>query len=85
MIPAGLALALVRETGPLVTGLLVRVKEDLGTTLIVVTHNIPSARRIGDTLLFLHQGRVVARGTVAELDRSGHPLVRQFMRSEAGG
>ena len=65
--------------------LLVRVKEDLGTTLIAVTHNIPSARRIGDTLLFLHQGRVLARGTVAELDRSEHPLVRQFMRSEAGG
>ena len=65
--------------------LLVRVKQELGTTLIVVTHNIPSARRIGDTLLFLHQGRVLARGTVAELDRSEHPLVRQFMSSEAGG
>ena len=65
--------------------LLVRVKEDLGTTLIVVTHNIPSARRIGDTLLFLHQGRVLARGTVAEMDRNEHPMVRQFMRSEAGG
>ena len=65
--------------------LLVRVKEDLGTTLIVVTHNIPSARRIGDTLLFLHQGRVLARGTVAEMDRNEHPMVRQFMSSEAGG
>ncbi len=68
-----------------IDGLLVRVKEDRGTTLIVVTHNIPSARRIGDTLLFLHEGRVLARGSAAELDRSEHPLVRQFMRSEAGG
>ena len=65
--------------------LLVRVKQDRGTTLIVVTHNIPSARRIGDTLLFLHEGRVLARGTAAELERSEHDLVRRFMQSEAGG
>ncbi|MCY4601824.1 MAG: ATP-binding cassette domain-containing protein [Acidobacteria bacterium] len=65
--------------------LLVRVKRERGTTLVVVTHNIPSARRIGDTLLFLHEGRVLARGTAAELERSEHELVRQFMHSEAGG
>lgn len=65
--------------------LLVRVKRDRGTTLVVVTHNIPSARRIGDNLLFLHEGRVLARGTAAELERSEHELVRQFMQSEAGG
>ena len=65
--------------------LLVRVKRDRGTTLVVVTHNIPSARRIGDTLVFLHEGRVLARGTAAELERSEHDLVRQFMQSEAGG
>ena len=65
--------------------LLVRVKRERGTTLVVVTHNIPSARRIGDTLLFLHEGRVLARGTAAELERSDHELVRQFMHSEAGG
>ena len=65
--------------------LLVRVKHELGTTLIVVTHNIPSARRIGDTLVFLHEGRVLARGTAAQLESSEHSIVRQFMSSEAGG
>ena len=65
--------------------LLVRVKRELGTTLIVVTHNIPSARRIGDTLVFLHEGRVLARGTAAQLESSEHSIVRQFMSSEAGG
>ena len=65
--------------------LLVRVKHELGTTLIVVTHNIPSARRIGDTLVFLHEGRVLARGTAAQLEGSEHSIVRQFMSSEAGG
>jgi len=65
--------------------LLVGVKRDLGTSLVVVTHNIPSARRIGDTLLFLHQGQVLARGTAAELERSEHEIVRHFLTSESGG
>ena len=65
--------------------LLANTREERGTTLIVVTHNIPSARRIADTMIFLHEGRVLARGSVDDLERSGHGLVRRFMRSEAGG
>jgi phospholipid/cholesterol/gamma-HCH transport system ATP-binding protein len=64
--------------------LLVALKRQ-GTTLVVVTHNIPSARRVGDQLAMLHEGRVVASGTSAELDRSEHELVRAFMRSEGSG
>jgi phospholipid/cholesterol/gamma-HCH transport system ATP-binding protein len=56
-----------------------------GTTLVVVTHNIPSARHIGDELAMLHEGRIVARGTAEELDRSDHELVRAFMRSQGAG
>ena len=64
--------------------LLVALKEK-GTTLVVVTHNIPSARRIGDELAMLHEGRVIVRGPAEELDRSEDPLVRAFMRSEGAG
>ncbi|PYR00502.1 MAG: ABC transporter ATP-binding protein [Acidobacteria bacterium] len=56
-----------------------------GTTLVVVTHNIPSARAIGDELALLHDGRLVARGTASELDRDREPLVQAFMRSQGGG
>ena len=56
-----------------------------GTTLVVVTHNIPSARRIGDELAMLHEGKVIARGTAADLEQSDHALVRTFMRSEGSG
>ena len=65
--------------------LLAATREERGTTLIVVTHNIPSARRLADGMVFLHQGRVLTRGSVADLERSEHALVRRFMRSEAGG
>jgi phospholipid/cholesterol/gamma-HCH transport system ATP-binding protein len=64
--------------------LLVTLKKK-GTTLVVVTHNIPSARHIGDVLAFLHDGHIVAQGTAAELDASEDQLVRAFMHSEAGG
>ena len=56
-----------------------------GTTIVVVTHNIPSARAIGDELAMLHDGRIIKRGTVEDLDRSDDPLVQAFMRSEGGG
>ena len=64
--------------------LLVELKRH-GTTLVVVTHNIPSARHIGDTLAMLHEGKVIARGTASELEQSSHALVRAFMRSEGSG
>jgi len=67
-----------------IDALLVHLKEQ-GTTLVVVTHNIPSARRVGDTLAMLHEGKVIARGTAAELEQSEHELVRTFMRSEGSG
>jgi phospholipid/cholesterol/gamma-HCH transport system ATP-binding protein len=56
-----------------------------GATLVVVTHNIPSARLIGDELAMLSEGKIVARGSAAELDASDDPLVQAFMRSAAGG
>ena len=56
-----------------------------GTTLVVVTHNIPSARLLGDDFALLHGGRIVARGTAEDLDASDDPLVQAFMRSEGGG
>src|SRR6186713_2337355 len=38
-------------------------RKQAGTTLLVVTHNIPSARVVGDELAVLKEGRIVAQGT----------------------
>ena len=64
--------------------LLVKTKQG-GTTLVVVTHNIPSARTIGDRFAVLDQGRMFASGTIETLDASGEPLVQAFMRAQGGG
>ena len=56
-----------------------------GHTLIVVTHNSPSARRLGDELLMLHDGKIVARGTAAALEDDPNEMVRAFMSSQHAG
>ena len=65
--------------------LLLGLKTDAATTLVIVTHNIPSARAIGDELAMIHDGKLIARGTAADLESSDIPMVRQFMRSTGGG
>jgi phospholipid/cholesterol/gamma-HCH transport system ATP-binding protein len=65
--------------------LILELKRDRGVTVVMVTHNIPSARRLADELVFLNQGRLAARGSVADLERSEDPLVRAFMVSEGSG
>jgi phospholipid/cholesterol/gamma-HCH transport system ATP-binding protein len=65
--------------------LLLHLKQEGRATLVVVTHNIPSARKLGDRLVMLHEGRIVAAGTAAELERSEDPLVQGFLRSQHAG
>jgi phospholipid/cholesterol/gamma-HCH transport system ATP-binding protein len=68
-----------------IDGLLVDLKRGGGTTIVFVTHNIPSARRLGDRLVMLHDGRIVAQGTVEELEQSDDALVKAFMHSAYAG
>lgn len=65
--------------------LLLGLKQEGGTTLIVVTHNMPSARRLGDYMIMLHEGRIAARGTPDELASSSDELVQAFMHSNHAG
>ena len=65
--------------------LLIDIKTNRKATLVVVTHNMPSARRIADRMAFLDQGKLLALGTVEELENSEHQMVRDFMKSQQGG
>jgi phospholipid/cholesterol/gamma-HCH transport system ATP-binding protein len=64
--------------------LLIDMKTNRHATLVVVTHNMQSARRIADRMAVLDRGHLLAEGTVEELDRSEHQLVRTFMKSQQG-
>jgi phospholipid/cholesterol/gamma-HCH transport system ATP-binding protein len=65
--------------------LLAGLKDQRHTTLIVVTHNMASARKLADRLVLLHDGRVEAEGTLSDFERSDSPLVRAFMTSDNAG
>jgi phospholipid/cholesterol/gamma-HCH transport system ATP-binding protein len=68
-----------------IDGLLLDTKQQGRATLVVVTHNMQSARRLGDQLLMLHDGRIIARGTAEQLDADPNELVRAFMTSQNAG
>jgi phospholipid/cholesterol/gamma-HCH transport system ATP-binding protein len=65
--------------------LLIDIKTNQKATLVVVTHNMPSARRLADRMGFLDGGQMIAEGTVDEMARSENELVRDFMKSQQAG
>ena len=65
--------------------LLIDIRTNHHATLVVVTHDIQSARRIADRMAFLDRGHLLAEGTVKELEHSEDQLVRAFMKSQQGG
>lgn len=59
--------------------LMLRMREQLGVTGIVITHDMRSAYTVGTRIAMLHEGRVRQVGTVSELRDSTDPIVRQFI------
>jgi len=59
--------------------LIVRVREQLEVTTVAVTHDMRSARRIGQRILMLHQGRIHFTGTPDEIFQSKDPVVYRFV------
>ncbi|HEV2982516.1 MAG TPA: ATP-binding cassette domain-containing protein [Solirubrobacteraceae bacterium] len=56
-----------------------------GGTYIVVTHNIASARQIGEFIAVLWRGRIVEAGDAEKMFASDNPFVHQFLRGDAEG
>jgi len=55
--------------------------KEMGMTMLVVTHEMQFARDVGDRLIFMDEGRIVERGTPADvLDRPKEERTRRFLR-----
>ncbi|MEJ5300024.1 MAG: ABC transporter ATP-binding protein [Thermodesulforhabdaceae bacterium] len=59
--------------------LLITLKEAFGMTVIVVTHELESAFKIGDFMIVMDQGRIIASGTPEEIRQMPDPRVQQFL------
>lgn len=68
------------------TAKLIRTLNDaLGSTTILVSHDVHESFLIADQVYFLSQGKVVAHGTPAEMMASADPYVKQFVNAEPDG
>ncbi len=66
-------------TTTVIDELILRMRDQLGVTSLVITHDMKSAYRISDKIAVLYQGRVVEVGTPDEIRQSGNQVVRSFV------
>ncbi len=68
-----------RITASEIDELLLERKAEHNTTLIIVTHDVHGARRVADRVAVLDQGKLVAHGTVAEVEGSESDVARNLI------
>ncbi len=71
--------------GAVIDGLIVDCVKKLGSTAIAITHDMASAKRIGDRAAMLFKGRIVWQGAASELMDSGNAMVDQFTHGRREG
>lgn len=72
-------------TADVVNRLIRRLQERLGMTSIAVTHDMRSAYHIADRIAMLHEGRIHAIGTPAEIQSTRDPALKQFVEGSSEG
>lgn len=72
-------------TSATIAELIVRAREEFGVTSVVVSHDIPTIRRVANRIAMLHHGKIVAMGSVEEMTKSDNPVVTQFMEGRTDG
>ena len=65
-----------------INSLIVKTRDVVGITSIMVTHDMHSVKAITDRLALLDKGRIIAIGTWKEMEESAIPRVRQFLEGE---
>lgn len=61
-----------------------QLKEWLGLTMVMVTHDLDSLWKVADRVALLGNGRVLGSGTMQELSQSDHPIVREYFHGPRG-
>ena len=64
--------------------LMIRARQELGATSVVVTHDLGSAFAVADRIAFLYEGKIRQVGTVREIRDTADPLVREFIDARPG-
>jgi phospholipid/cholesterol/gamma-HCH transport system ATP-binding protein len=71
--------------GAIIDGLIVDCVKRLGSTAVAITHDMASAKRIGDQIAMIHKGRIIWNGPASALMDSGNAVVDQFTHGRREG
>jgi phospholipid/cholesterol/gamma-HCH transport system ATP-binding protein len=69
-------------TTAVIDRLILKMRDELGVTSLVITHDMGSAYRVSDRIAMLYEGRVLEEGTPDEIRKSGNPIVRGFVEGK---
>lgn len=69
-------------TAAVVGDYILKLQEELDVTSVVVTHDLPLARRISDRLALLYNGKTAIQGTPEEIERSGNDVYDLFVQGK---
>ncbi|MCX6627446.1 MAG: ATP-binding cassette domain-containing protein, partial [Candidatus Solibacter sp.] len=59
--------------------LMLRLKKQLKLTSVVVTHDLDLMYKVADRVVFLHDNGVIFFGPIADLEKSDHPHIQEFL------
>lgn len=62
--------------------LILKLERGLGVTSVVVTHDMKSAYKVGDRIIMLHKGNIIADGGADHIRNHPHPIVQQFIHGQ---
>jgi phospholipid/cholesterol/gamma-HCH transport system ATP-binding protein len=62
--------------------LMLRLKKQLKLTSVVVTHDLDLMYKVADRVVFLYEGGVIYEGPVADMAKSDHPHIREFLEMD---
>ncbi|MEX2584689.1 MAG: ABC transporter ATP-binding protein [Gemmatimonadota bacterium] len=69
-------------TTAVIDRLILKMRDELGVTSLVITHDMGSAYRVSDRIAMLYEGQVLEEGTPDEIRNASHPIVRGFVEGK---
>jgi len=72
-------------TAATISQLIIRMRDQLGVTSVVVSHDLALIKQVANRTGMLHRGKIVQVGTWDEMEKSDNPIVRQFIEGSTEG
>ena len=69
----------------IISDLIIDLKQKLGVTSVVITHDMHSAFKIADHIAFLYEGQILLYGTPQDFQKTDNPYVKQFVNGSSHG